>query len=144
MAAIVNWFDMDSDGRRDVSLAVIANPGARQWWESGPVEVEDWATLTYRNVGATNHWLQVDAAGPQGNRQGVGARVTVVTSNRAQTQEIGASEGSAQSQGHYRLYFGLGSQNWADTVIVRWPDGHVQELTNVKADRLLVVRRNPS
>jgi hypothetical protein len=29
-------------------------------------------------------------------------------------------------------------------VTVRWPDGRVQELTNVKADRLLVVRRNPS
>ena len=38
-----------------------------------------------------------------------------------------------------RLYFGLGSQPRADRLEIRWPDGQVQDLTNVEGDRLQVI-----
>ena len=142
MAAIVNWFDFDNDGRRDVSVALIEDPGFRRWWELGPEEVENWTAVTYRNVGERSHWLQVDLRGSPGNRQALGARVAVVTPNGEQVQEVGANEGSAQSQGHYRLYFGLGPLDRVDAVRVLWPDGRAQELAGVAADQILVIERD--
>jgi hypothetical protein len=49
------------------------------------------------------------------------------------------NDGAFFSQGHHRLYFGLGSHARADTMRIRWPDGTVQELRNVEGDRLHVI-----
>jgi hypothetical protein len=89
----------------------------------------------------SNHWLQVKLLGASGNRQAIGARVSVRTAGAVQVQEIGVGDGAFFSQGHYRLYFGLGSIASAEEVEVRWPDGHTQKLNDVKGDRLLVVAR---
>jgi hypothetical protein len=40
-----------------------------------------------------------------------------------------------------RLHFGLGRVRRADTLDVTWPDGRRQVLTNIDADRLIVVRQ---
>ena len=55
--------------------------------------------------------------------------------------EVGSSEGSFFSQGHYRLYFGLGTHAQADIVRIRWPDGRVQEMHDVAGDTLLLVEQ---
>jgi hypothetical protein len=57
-----------------------------------------------------------------------------------QTQWVGQNETSLYSQGHYRLYFGLGLQTSAD-LTVRWPDGKVAHLPDVAVDQLLPVER---
>jgi hypothetical protein len=58
-----------------------------------------------------------------------------------QTQQVGLNDGAFFSQGHYRLYFGLGSRPRADQLTIRWPDGETQELRNVAADKLLVIEQ---
>ena len=145
-AAILNWFDVDNDGGRDVLLALNENPSFRRWWEFSkpPRRASTWILQSFRNVGATNHWLQLRLVGGPGNRQGIGARVTIVTPDGEQTQEVGDSDGAFFSQGHYRLYYGLGKHAKADAIRIRWPDGHRQELKDAAADRLLVVEREKS
>ena len=98
-----------------------------------------WDVFAWANERTDNHWLNIDVSGDDGNRQAIGAQVTVYTPNRMQTQEVGINDSSFFSQGHYRLYFGLGDSEQADRVTVRWTDGKTAELTNVAADQLLHV-----
>lgn len=149
-----NWFDADNDGARDLLMAVQWQPSKlsnrlqamflrvlrlfgieREW-----TRPDHWELTLYRNEGAKNHWLEMDLAGPTGNPQAIGARVTVVTPADAQLQQAGWAEGSRYSQGHYRFYFGLGSHEKAALVRIVWPDGRLQEMRDVAGDRLLRVR----
>ncbi len=56
-------------------------------------------------------------------------------------QHVGSAEGSHYSQGHYRLYFGLGPVESVDLRVV-WPSGESQEFHGVKADRLITIDHN--
>lgn len=143
-AAVVNWFDLDNDGRLDVLMALKENPSFKHWWQFSKKRKHSTSfdSLTYRNVGPDENWLQVKLVGSRGNRQAIGAQVTVVTPDGIQKQEVGSSEGSFFSQGHYRLYWGLGPHSRADSVTVRWPDGTVKEYPNVFGNRLVTIRRD--
>lgn len=127
--AIASWFDFDNDGARDALLAVREQGGGRFT-----------SLRLLANAGPAGRWLQMELEGPAANRQAVGAKVTARVRGRTLTQWVGQSEGSHLSQGHFRLYFGLGSAASA-RVKVRWPDGRVQRLGVVAADQLLRVRR---
>lgn len=142
-AAISNWFDLDNDGRQDLLLAVHENPSYKHWWEFSPKHRRrsTWLVKTFRNVGAADHWLQIKLDGGKGNRQGIGAQVTVTTPDGQQVQEVGSTDGAFFSQGHYRLYFGLGDHTKADAVKIRWSDGYQQEIRDVSGEKLFVVER---
>jgi hypothetical protein len=96
--------------------------------------------VAYRNAIANgNHWLELRLVGKPGNPQAIGARVTLQTADGQQTQQVGLNDGAFFSQGHYRLYFGLGRHASAELMTIRWPDGQVQELKGVEGDRLQVI-----
>lgn len=142
-AGICNWFDIDNDGRPDILCALRQIRSYQPWWrfKKHLRPPQTWDVVAYRNIGSGGHWLEIDVAGKAGNPQAIGAHVTVVTPNGRQTSEVGSSEGSFFSQGHYRLYFGLGAHPAASLIVVRWPDGVQRELKDVSADQLLTVAR---
>ncbi|MDH3980392.1 MAG: CRTAC1 family protein [Gammaproteobacteria bacterium] len=142
-AAVANWYDIDNDGRLDLLMALSENPAFSHWWEFSrePRHSVTWVLKAYRNTDAANHWLQVKLVGQDGNRQAIGARVTVVTPDGRQVQEVGSTDGAFFSQGHYRLYFGLGNHTRADVLHVQWSDGDQQEFQKVSGDRLLTIER---
>jgi hypothetical protein len=142
-AAIVHWYDRDNDGKRDVLLALNENASLWRWWQK-PFKTWDdrfaWSLHSYRNLAKGNHWLQMELSGPAGNQQAIGTRVTVTTPLGTQVQEVGGNDSSFFSQGHYRLYFGLGQHARADKITVHWSDGHTQEYDGVTADQLLAIK----
>ena len=144
MSAIATWADFNNDGRRDLLLASLENFVDWRWWEKLQKNSEDrfaWNLQAYRNlVDNGNHWLELRLVGKPGNPQAIGARVTVRTGDDQQTQQVGLNDGAFFSQGHYRLYFGLGSHARADRMEIHWPDGQVQQLTGVEGDRLQVIK----
>jgi hypothetical protein len=144
MSAIATWADFHNDGRRDLLLASLENFVDWRWWEKLQKNSEDrfaWNLQAYRNlVDNGNHWLELRLVGKPGNPQAIGARVTVRTGDEQQTQQVGLNDGAFFSQGHYRLYFGLGSHARADRMEIHWPDGPVQQLTSVEGDRLQVIK----
>ncbi len=127
--ARVVWADLDANGARDAVVAARSRRTRR-----------DWQAVAYLGDDPANHWLQVALAGPAGNRQAIGARVRVRTDRATQTQWVGQNDTSRYSQGHYRLYFGLGGESSA-RVTVRWPDGKVTRRPVTSADRLLLIQR---
>jgi hypothetical protein len=148
-AAIINWYDRNNDGSPDVMIALEDNASLWRWWEKpfkhkdvkGQDDRFDWQILSYRNVGPVGHWLELNLVGAPGNRQAIGARVTITTQDGQQTQTVGASEGAYLSQGHYRLYFGLGAGGKVSEMHIHWPNGQIQELRNVKVNTLLTVKQ---
>ena len=85
-----------------------------------------------------NHWIGVHAVGTRSNRSGIGARVTVRTLSRRQTNEV-RSGSSYISQSDLRLHFGLGAENKVLAIEVRWPSGLVERFPDPGVDRIVTV-----
>ena len=85
-----------------------------------------------------NHWLEIKLQGTRSNRDGIGARIKVVTDSGAQYNHMTTSVGYASSSAG-PVHFGLGSNKSAELVEIRWPSGIVQRLSNVAADRVIKV-----
>jgi hypothetical protein len=87
----------------------------------------------------TGHWVELKLVGTKSNRDGIGARVEVMTGSERWTAERVASSGFL-SQNEGRLHFGLGTAGAIDKLIVRWPSGIVQTLEAQPVDRILTVQ----
>ncbi len=88
----------------------------------------------YRNLGNTNHWIEMDLVGTVSNRDGVGAVVTVTAGGVAQRKEQNGKY-HRWSQDDQRMHFGLAENTTAD-IEIRWPSGNVDLHTAVAADNL--------
>jgi len=116
------WADYDNDGDADVVIVNIGGP----------------AVLLRNDGGNRNHALRLRLVGRASNREGIGARVTVIAGGRRQTVEK-RSSGGYLSQNDPRLMFGLGSLSAADRVEVAWPSGRTQVLEKVPAGCVIEV-----
>ncbi len=114
--------DLNGDGRLDVVVSAINAP-AEIWMNESP----------------DNHWLEIKLQGTKSNRDGVGALVKVVTKSGSQYNHMTTSAGYASSSAG-PVHFGLGPNASADLVEIRWPSGIVQQMRDVAADRIIVVK----
>ena len=127
-AAITNWFDYDNDGLRDPVIETGNSAFARR------------AHVSRRhNLGPGGHWLEVDLQGSGGNLQAIGSRVAIRAGARTQYGWVGQSDDSRESQGHYRLYFGLGDDDRVRKLAIRWADGARSTLRDLAVDRLITI-----
>jgi hypothetical protein len=100
--------------------------------------------LLYENRFPRRHYLEVSLRGRQSNRQGIGARLTATVEGkppagpRSLVRELYPLN-SFRSQMPSMVHFGLGDATRVDRLTIRWPSGKVQELTDVAADRHIVV-----
>ena len=120
----VAFGDLDNDGDVDI---VVNNLG-------------DAAQLLRNDGGnAAGNFVLVKTVGVKSNRGGVGARVSVVSGDLAQKDEVRGGD-SYLSQSDKRLHFGLGARTKLDLVEVRWPSGVVDKVTNAKVNSLVVIK----
>ena len=73
------------------------------------------------------------------NRSAIGARVTCVTGQFRQMDEV-RSGGSFFSQNDFRVHFGLGSATQIDLLEIRWPSGTVDRISDFGADQIIHVK----
>ena len=110
---------------------------ASMWWSARSVsDAEIWMNRSEKS----GHWLDIALQGTKSNRDGIGARIKLVTKSGAQYNHMTTSVGYASSSDG-PVHFGLGSENRADLVEIHWPSGIVQTLQNVSADQILKVTR---
>ena len=149
-AAIVNWFDRDGDGMLDVVVALQENASQWRWWERlykrgdvrGRDDRFDWRVEAHRNLTRGPGWLQLRLVGGSGNPDAIGARVTLRSASRQQVRQVGSHDGAYLSQGHHRLYFGLGDERAPLSLDITWPDGRRQTVSGVAPNQLLTIRRD--
>jgi hypothetical protein len=115
--------DLNGDGRLDIVVSALSAP-AEIWMNESP---------------GANHWLEIKLQGTKSNRDGIGARIKVVTKSGAQYNHVSTTAGYASSSAG-PLHFGLGSSPSADLVEIQWPSGIVQQLRDVTGDQILTVR----
>jgi hypothetical protein len=115
--------DIDNDG--DVDIVVNNLDGVPQ--------------LLRNDGGNTNNSILVKTVGTKTNRNGIGAKLKVVSGDLVQVEEV-RSGGSYISQNDLRLHFGLEKRTKVDLIQVRWPSGVVDTLTNIPANRIVIVK----
>jgi enediyne biosynthesis protein E4 len=85
-----------------------------------------------------NHWLGLVTQGTVSNRDGIGAKVTVIVAGRKYVQEVGSGS-SYISNNDVRLHFGLGSGDKIDAIEVRWPNGASEIFPGTIADHFVTL-----
>jgi enediyne biosynthesis protein E4 len=115
--------DLDGDGRIDAVVSAL-DADAEIWFNRSPNSA---------------HWLEIALRGTKSNRDGIGARIKVVSKAvGSQYNHMTTSVGYASSS-YGPVHFGLGADAQADLVEIHWPSGIVQTLENVAADKVLKV-----
>jgi len=94
-------------------------------------------TTLWHNQGNDYHWLRVELAGAESNRNGIGARLEVQAGSHAQVQQL--LGGTGLGQGELVAHFGLGAQEHVDRLEIRWPSGQVDVLQDIAADQKIRV-----
>jgi len=115
--------DFDNDGDLDI---LVNNCGQ--------------APQLLRNDGGNrNHWLEILLMGTKSNRDGVGARVKLVSGDLVlyDQRKGGMSYQSAQDP---RLHFGLGQRTKIDSIEIEWPSGIETKLGGVKCDQIIAIK----
>ncbi len=115
--------DFNHDGKLDVVVSAI----------SAPAEI--WMNETENK----NHWLELKLQGTKSNRDGIGARIKVVSKHITQYNHVSFTAGYASSSAG-PVHFGLGQDSMVDLIEIHWPSGIVQELHNVPADQIVQVK----
>lgn len=115
--------DLFNDGRME---AVVEN------LKGGPM-------ILRPESGPRNHWISFQLEGVTCNRLALNARVQATAGRLVQLGEVN-SGGSYLSQNDLRIHFGLGDHKVLDDAKIIWPDGKVETLTHLAADRFYTVR----
>jgi hypothetical protein len=115
--------DIDNDG--DIDIIVNDLDGAPQ--------------LLRNDGGNRNNSVLVKTIGVKSNRDGIGARVKVVSGDLTQVDEV-RSGGSYLSQSDLRLHFGLEKRTKIDVIEVRWPSGVVDTATGIGVNRVVTIK----
>ncbi|MDQ3802606.1 MAG: CRTAC1 family protein [Acidobacteriota bacterium] len=115
--------DYDNDGDVDI----LINP------------VNAYPELLRAEPGTKNNWLTIKLVGTKSNRDGIGARVRVVTADAAQIDEV-RSGGSYYSQNDLRVHFGVGEHRKVKAVEIRWPSGQTDALGETAVNQFITVK----
>ena len=116
--------DFNNDGKIDVLI----------------MNMNEKPSLWKNESGNSNASLTVKLIGTRTNRDGIGARVRVVTGDHQQTDEV-HSGGSTMSMSDLRLHFGLGQAKKVDLLEVRWPaSGLVEQFHDVGVNQIVYIQ----
>ncbi|GHB85869.1 VCBS repeat-containing protein [Persicitalea jodogahamensis] len=120
--------DLDNDGDLEI---VINNINERAY--------------VYQNLSREQkkgHFMSVQLTAAPG-QSAIGAKVYAYADSLRQYRYLTPTHGY-QSSAAAPLHFGLGSKNKLDSLVVVWPDGKAQKVTETTADQLLTIKYAPN
>jgi hypothetical protein len=119
----VAFGDIDNDGDIDIVVNDLDNS----------------PQILRNDGGNANNSILIRTVGEKSNRDGIGAKVKVVSGDLTQIDEV-RSGGSYISQNDMRLHFGLEKRTKIDLIEVRWPSGTVDKITTAGVNKILTVK----
>ncbi|WOK06089.1 FG-GAP-like repeat-containing protein [Imperialibacter roseus] len=125
--------DFNNDGFTDLVNFSSTNDDAF-------VHIED-IPRAYTNVTNANNWTKVKLNGVASNRQGIGAKITLVSGAGSRISTVKSGSGFAVSNSMITK-FGLGAQTAITSVTVDWPSGNTDVILNPGINQVLTVTEN--
>ena len=120
--------DLDNDGKLDL---VLANHGTND------------GNQIFRNTGSAANFVQIKLQGTLSNSYGIGARLQLYTAGGVQSEFVNCGSGYA-SQNSFISHFGLGDQDEVDSLIIYWPSGVTQVVSEVSVNTRSTVVEDPN
>lgn len=109
--------DLDCDGRVDALVTHLYEPVA----------------LLMNRTAGTGNSVRFSLKGIRSHRDAIGAKVTVVLSDRSMISTVTAGDGYMCSN-ERRLSFGVGGVDRIAKVLVQWPSGEIQTFSNLSSN----------
>lgn len=113
------YADLDNDGDLDLVINNINSEAS-----------------ILRNNSTKGHFINFKLKGDEKNRDGIGTKIKIIVDGEIQSYQHYLSRGY-QSSVDSKIHFGIGKNTKVDTVLITWPDGKNELMTNVKADTLI-------
>jgi enediyne biosynthesis protein E4 len=135
VASATGLSDVPLRSRRGAAFGDINNDGCV---DIVTLNVGEPPSLLLNQCRNGNHRVLFKLLGTKSNRLAIGARVTVRTGTMTQISEVKGGS-SYISQNDLRQHFGLGKNETADEVAIRWPSGAIETLRDVPADSIYTV-----
>ena len=115
--------DLDNDGDIDVVVVTCGGP----------------AYVLRNDGGNQNTWIGLDLHGTRSNRDGIGAKVKLVSESGRTQYGMVTTTASYQSAQDKRLFFGVGQEQRIRTIEILWPSGTKQLLDHPPVRQILSV-----
>jgi len=120
------WGDYDNDGDLDIFVS--------NFWDDN--------NFLYSNNGNDNNWINIKCVGTLSNKSAIGTKVRVKTTLAGnpvwQMREISSLSGYS-SQNSMNAMFGLADNTTIDSLIINWPSGIEQVLTNITPNQFIII-----
>jgi hypothetical protein len=99
----------------------------------------DYPELMRNQGGSGNHWLEVLLIGARSNRDGIGSTLKLTAGDLVRVDQ--AKGGSSyMSASDPRIHFGLGRHAKIDSLVIQWPSGQTDKITDVPVDTIIAVK----
>jgi len=92
----------------------------------------------YLNNTNAYNWIKINTIGTTSNRNGIGARIELETSNGTQIRDVRSGEGF-EYMSSLNTHFGIGSQSSINSLTIYWPSGTVDYIQNPDINATLSV-----
>jgi enediyne biosynthesis protein E4 len=115
--------DLDNDGDIDIVVVTCGGP----------------AYILRNERGNRNGWIGLDLRGVKSNRDGIGAKVELISESGRVQHRLVTTTASYQSAQDKRLFFGIGQEKAVRRIEVEWPSGTKQIIENPPLRKILTV-----
>lgn len=123
------WGDYDNDGDLDIFISNGSENDLRQ-------------NFLYINNSNSNNWINLKCIGTLSNYSAIGTRIKLkaIINGKSywQYRSITSQTGN-RSQNSLNVEFGLGNASIIDSIVVSWPSGIIQTLTNIEVNQILPI-----
>ncbi|WP_299223380.1 FG-GAP-like repeat-containing protein [uncultured Psychroserpens sp.] len=140
-------FDFDNDGNLDLAsggnllfgngdmtFTVHTNifPGAGAYGDlnnDGFIDAFNSGSVYTNNKETGHNWIKIYTTGTDSNINGIGARVEITTASGTQIRDVRSGDGF-RYMNSLNTHFGIGSDTSINSIVVYWPSGNVDTVTN--------------
>ena len=116
------WADSDKDGIEDVLIS----------------RDENQTNLFYYGKKNNNAWINIKLQGVVSNKDGIGASIKVKSNNSWQRKQLTPVSGFG-GQNSMRQKFGLNNATIIQEIMVEWPSGITQTISNVNTNQFITI-----